>query len=142
MNVSLLSETTTAPIRVNLSNTDGARHGLILGPSTDNAVGQILDGVVNSGVPIIALVSEDAPWFYDRDFVHVFRLSDSPTVETLERKLTKNLQEITARFEQTLLYCDDLSELLRHDSLARLIGRVLGIRTQNRLIGAAALQRC
>ena len=148
MNVSLLSETATAPIRVNLSNTDGARHGLILGLSTDNAVGQILDGVVNSEVPIIALVSGELPWFYDKDLVHVFRLSDSRMVEALERKLAKTLQGITAQSKRTLLYCGDLSELLRHNSLARLIGRGLaygrktGLSVLLRSRDSEAIQNC
>jgi hypothetical protein len=129
MNISLISETDVAPISVSLSDSSiGARHGLILGPDMGNAVDRILDGVVSSGVPIIALVSKDVPWFSGRDSAHILKLGDSPSsssVDALVQELNRTVQEVSYRTERTLLYCEDLSAFLRHDSLALLIGRCL-----------------
>ena len=142
MNVSLISETDAAPISVSLSDSQsGARHGLILGPNTDKAVEQILDNAVISGVPIITFVSGEMPWFCGRDSAHILKLSDSPSnasVEALGLELIRTAQAVSSQSERTLLYCEDLSEFLRHERLTGLIGNWLAY---GRKVGLSVLLR-
>ncbi|MCG9889800.1 MAG: hypothetical protein MH252_01840 [Thermosynechococcaceae cyanobacterium MS004] len=129
VNVLLQSQSNAVPVSLSLSSFQaGARHGLVLGHGMNDAVNQIINGAGIDRVPVIALVSGEMPWLCGEDLTHFLKLCDSPSisdVEALVQELGRTVQEVSHRSERTLLYCEDLPRLLRHERLANLIGRCL-----------------
>jgi hypothetical protein len=129
MNISLISEADNALINVSLSSAQArARHGAIFGPHTLIAVNQVLDDAIARGVPVIAITTDDQPGFYLSDSVRLLELTHKPSkaeAEAFGLEFQKTVLNWTSESRQTLLYCNNISEFLRHECIAHWIGKCL-----------------
>jgi hypothetical protein len=137
MKISLVSEIDNAPISVNLSSHQGSpRNGAILGPHTLTAVGQVLNDAISCGVPVIALTTHDQLGFCLNDSMRLLKLTHNPSkavAEAFGQEFREAVLDQIHKSRQTLLYCNNVLELLRHEHLARWIetclatGRSIGL---------------
>jgi hypothetical protein len=125
MNISLISKADNAPISVNLSSHQGSpRNGAILGPHTLTAVGQVLNNAISCGVPVIALTTHDQLEFCLNDSMRLLKLTHNPSkafAEAFGQEFREAVLDQIHESRQTLLYCNNILELLRHEYLARWI---------------------